>query len=397
MSRVFISYKRADKDEVFPLKDKIEAAIGEPCWIDLDGIESDAQFVNVIISAIQKAEVFLFMYSKRHTEITQFDKDWTAREILFAQEEGKRIVFVNLDASPLSSWFKFMFGSKQQVDATNPESFNRLLADLRSWLTIESDTNNFTEGLAYEFDDSKKEARLEGIGTAKDTDIKVPAMVQHNGQNYAVTTVWFFDEGNTRISSVTLPKTMIDIDAKAFNDCSHLIAIYVDAGNPKYSSENGVLFNKKKNYLVSYPAGRTGDYRIPDGVIEVGPDSFFAHRQLGTITFPYSVEILGDFAFQGSNVDIRELPSNLVEIHQYALAENNHLTSITIPENTLFIENMAFAGCQNLCSVRVLNPDTEIERFAFFQCANLKKAILPKGLTFPRENPFPADCEIIWK
>ena len=46
MSRIFISYKRADKDLVFPIKDKIEAATGEKCWIDLDGIESDAQFAN---------------------------------------------------------------------------------------------------------------------------------------------------------------------------------------------------------------------------------------------------------------------------------------------------------------------------------------------------------------
>lgn len=49
MARVFISYKRADKENVFPLKDKIETAIGEPCWIDMDGIESDAQFAEVIM------------------------------------------------------------------------------------------------------------------------------------------------------------------------------------------------------------------------------------------------------------------------------------------------------------------------------------------------------------
>ena len=49
MSRIFISYKRADKDKVFELKEKIEAATGEKCWIDLDGIESDAQFVNIIM------------------------------------------------------------------------------------------------------------------------------------------------------------------------------------------------------------------------------------------------------------------------------------------------------------------------------------------------------------
>ena len=44
MPRIFISYKRADKDKVFPLKDKIEAATGEKCWIDLEGIESEGMY-----------------------------------------------------------------------------------------------------------------------------------------------------------------------------------------------------------------------------------------------------------------------------------------------------------------------------------------------------------------
>lgn len=48
MSRIFISYQRVDKEKVFKIKDQIESALGEMCWIDLDGIESDAQFKNVI-------------------------------------------------------------------------------------------------------------------------------------------------------------------------------------------------------------------------------------------------------------------------------------------------------------------------------------------------------------
>ena len=133
MSRIFISYKREDKDKVFPLKDKIESATGEKCWIDLDGIESDAHFVNVIIRAIDEADIFLFMYSKRHSKLKDYEKDYTVRELNYAQEEGKRIVFVNLDHTPLTKWFKFMFSSKQQVDATSEDAFNHLLQDINKW------------------------------------------------------------------------------------------------------------------------------------------------------------------------------------------------------------------------------------------------------------------------
>ena len=68
MHKIFISYSRQDYAAVVQLKDEIESLLGYgSCWIDLIGIESDRQFVDVIIDAIDKAEIFLFMYSK-HSE-----------------------------------------------------------------------------------------------------------------------------------------------------------------------------------------------------------------------------------------------------------------------------------------------------------------------------------------
>lgn len=121
MNRIFISYKRADKDLVFPIKDKIEAATGERCWIDLEGIESDAQFANIIMRAIDQADLFLFMFSQNHAKIENFETDWTVREISYAQNKKKRIVIVNLDQTPMGDWFNFMFGLKQRVDATDEQ------------------------------------------------------------------------------------------------------------------------------------------------------------------------------------------------------------------------------------------------------------------------------------
>ena len=130
---IFISYKRVDKETVFSLKDRVERDTGLNCWIDLDGIESDQQFANVIINAINNAETVLFMYSKAHSLIEHYENDWTIRELNFAQEKGKRIVFVNVDKSPLTDWFRLMFGTKQQVDATSNLAISKLLDDLTLW------------------------------------------------------------------------------------------------------------------------------------------------------------------------------------------------------------------------------------------------------------------------
>ncbi|MDD6141854.1 MAG: toll/interleukin-1 receptor domain-containing protein [Bacteroidales bacterium] len=134
MARVFISYKRVDKAKVFKIKDKIQSAIGEDCWIDLDGIESDAIFKSVIINAINTCEIFLFMYSKAHSTIVDFEHDWTVRELSFAELKKKRIVFINIDGSTLSDLFLFDYANKQQVDATSTEALDHLCTDLQKWL-----------------------------------------------------------------------------------------------------------------------------------------------------------------------------------------------------------------------------------------------------------------------
>ena len=141
--RIFISYKRANKDIVFKIKDDIEKNVGEKCWIDLDGIESDAQFVDVIIKAINEAEIFLFMYSKKHGEIENYKKDWTTRELSYAEKRDKKIIFINLDGSNLTDYFEFKFGEYQQVDAASTTAMSRLYSDLSKWL--ETKNSNIVE------------------------------------------------------------------------------------------------------------------------------------------------------------------------------------------------------------------------------------------------------------
>lgn len=136
--RIFISYKRVDKERVFKLKDLIEYETKEECWIDLDGIESHDQFVNVIIRSINAADLVLFMYSHAHTKIIDFENDWTIRELNFAQEKKKRIFFINLDNAPLNDWFTLMFPRKQQVDVSSETAVKKLIQDIKNWLNESS-------------------------------------------------------------------------------------------------------------------------------------------------------------------------------------------------------------------------------------------------------------------
>ena len=156
MSKVFVSYKRADKDKVFPLVHKMESELGIMFWVDLEGIESDEQFTNVIIKAINECEVFLFMYSKAHENIDPKD-DWTVREITFASKKKKRIVFIDIDDYELPDWFAFRFPDQQLIKANDNRAMDKLVKDIRKWLDLpqpNSSSNN--EGRSSDTKDIKE-------------------------------------------------------------------------------------------------------------------------------------------------------------------------------------------------------------------------------------------------
>ena len=146
MSKVFVSYKRVDKDKVFPIVHRLEDELGIKCWVDLEGIESDNQFSNVIVNAIKECEVFLFMYSKAHEKITDISRDWTVREVTFADTKLKRIVFLDVDGASLPDWFLFTFPHKQVVKAADENAMKNLIEDIRSWLCLPPRASSTSDG-----------------------------------------------------------------------------------------------------------------------------------------------------------------------------------------------------------------------------------------------------------
>jgi len=87
----------------------------------------------------------------------------------------------------------------------------------------------------------------------------------------------------------------------AFIECSNLTAIYVNADNTEYSSVDGVLYNKDKTYLHTYPMkkykGFDYSFSIPDGVKNIGYFSFYGNKILTNITIPDSVINIEQYAF----------------------------------------------------------------------------------------------------
>lgn len=91
------------------------------------------------------------------------------------------------------------------------------------------------------------------------------------------------------LTSIFIPKSITYLDNSAFSGCSNLISIDVDEQNEKYTSIDGVLFNKSITELLFYPPHKCGHYTIPTSVKDIGGNAFGNCNSISSITIPVSV------------------------------------------------------------------------------------------------------------
>ena len=106
--------------------------------------------------------------------------------------------------------------------------------------------------------------------------------------------VAFYD---TKITSITIPKSVQMIDGMALADCYSLTEIIVDEENEIYCDIDGVLFSKDKTALLQYPTGKkVHTYRIPDGVTRLGYSSMYG-ADIKAVYVPKTVTAMDGMVF----------------------------------------------------------------------------------------------------
>ena len=96
---------------------------------------------------------------------------------------------------------------------------------------------------------------------------------------------------------VTIPSSVISIGDRAFVGCSSLTSINVNENNLKYTSIDGVLYNKDITTLITCPRGKS-EVTIPNRVTSIGDNAFEYCVSLTSIIIPNSVTSIGERAFQ---------------------------------------------------------------------------------------------------
>ena len=193
------------------------------------------------------------------------------------------------------------------------------------------------------------------------TSIEVPDSVTSIGEMAFL--------GCTSLKSVKLSTGVAKIDKNAFGSCSALQEIQVAKDNPNFSSLNGVLYSKKQDTLVIYPAAKTdAAYIIPSGVTSVAMYAFSENPYLETLTIPNSLIKVGDSAFYNCK-NLRAVSYNGTEEEWNQITIgllNEKLTGATIQYQERIIGDVNADGAFTISDVVLLQkwllsvPDTQL-------------------------------------
>ncbi len=155
-------------------------------------------------------------------------------------------------------------------------------------------------------------------------------------------------ENCTNLTSITIPKSVTDIGANAFQ------------GTAWYENQpDGLIYIN--NILYKYKGAMPEDTHIEvkDGTISISGYAFLGCNNLTSITIPEGIVSIGIGAFDNcSNLTALTIPETVVRVGSMAFSDCSSLESIIIPKNVKYIGINSFIRCSGLTSIEVVvdNP-----------------------------------------
>lgn len=186
-------------------------------------------------------------------------------------------------------------------------------------------------------------------------------------------------EGCKGLTAITIPASVTSIapdfiekpgrygsNMWAFSGCKNLKKFTVADDNPRYSTIDGVLFNKEKTELIGYPNAKSPTYSIPNSVITIGENAFERCSDLTSVVISASVAKIDNFAFTYcSSLKSVTLGKNVTSIEFGAFYNCENLASINIPNSITVINSSTFEYCKSLTSINIPNSVQTIYSHAF--------------------------------
>ena len=170
-----------------------------------------------------------------------------------------------------------------------------------------------------------------------------------------VTTIEDYAFSLSDIESVTISKNVTQIGEYAFSECFKLAEFIVSANSEHYTSENGILYNKDKTFLLFVTNSYENEFTIPETVVNVKKGAFKNCEKITSINIHKDLE----------NVDVEAL--NISTLRSIVVAEENETYSSV--DGVLFNEDKT---CLVKCPKAYLETEETLPAVSY---------IIPNGVT----------------
>lgn len=224
--------------------------------------------------------------------------------------------------------------------------------------------------IEYKVENDKTLTVVEYKGSEK--TLTIPSAV--NGRPVKKLGKKFLHSKKTKV--INLPSTINNISTLAFSSSS-LSKINVSKGNRKFSSKNGVLYNKNGTALIKFPKNKCKNkaFSIPDGVKNIKQQAF-SDSGIKSLTLSKSVKKIGNNVF----------PKSLKKI---SVAKNNK--KFSVKSGVLYDKKrtniLLYPAKKESKSFKTPKTVKSICEYAF-RCAKVRKVIITKNVKNIRRYAF---------
>lgn len=263
---------------------------------------------------------------------------------------------------------------------------------------------------ADEFFSYQKYNKNEELKALAQAESKTPYFEIVEDRSKPVTSIKEFAiNGDGNIRTIYIGENVLEIDGKAFYSCWALQRIIVDENNPNYCDIDGVLYTKDKKTVVCYPCDRDAylrdklsyPYELYEGVptdstgnkiiSEEAYKEIFEQYKKDVMTYviPSTVETVGEFCFNYSNLATVYLPEGLKKIDNLGFFEMPNMADFYTYVTDVAIEETVYPAVEDLSSYVSLPDGLEyIGTDAFSFNKNMTYVYIPSSVKFIGHHAF---------